>query len=129
MKAHPCPPFPVSVSPELTGALEFIDDFLLLYAPVLKPDCHLSLCQICLRGYPPPFVLGDEFIGAVLPFQFLELHLGVWHTLLSPTADRAVSTRYSVCGERGEKMHDHIFIRLLLVDYNQTELFFLKIYI
>lgn len=85
--------------PELTGALEFIDDFLLLNAPVLKPDCHLSLCQVCLSGYSPPFVLGDEFIGGVLPFQFFELHLGVWHTLLSPTADRVVSTRNSVCGE------------------------------
>lgn len=104
--ARPSPP--VSVFPELTGALEFIDDFLLLYAPVLKPDCHLSLCQVCLRGYPPPFVLGDEFIGGVLPFQFLELHLGVWHTLLSPTANRAVSTRYSVCGERNAWSHYHL---------------------
>lgn len=87
--AHPCPSFP---SPELTGTLEFIDDFFLLYAPVLKPDCHLSLSQICLRGYPSPFVLGDEFIGGILSFQFFELHLGVWHTLLSSTAYRAVST-------------------------------------
>lgn len=98
MKAHPCPP-PVSPSPELTGTLEFIDDFFLLYAPVLKPDCHLSLCQICLRGYPSPFVLGDEFISGVLPFQFFELHLGVWDTLLSPTANRTVSTRYGICGD------------------------------
>lgn len=92
------------LSPELTGTLEFINDFLLLYAPVLKPDCHLSLCQVSLRGYPSPFVLGDEFIGGVLPFQFFELHLGIWHTLLPPTADRAVSTSYSVCGGEGNAM-------------------------
>lgn len=90
-----CQPVSVvsSVSAGLTGTLELIDDFLLLYAPVLKPDCHLSLCQIGLGGYPPPFVFGDEFIRCVLPFQFLELHLGIWHTLLSPPADPAVSTR------------------------------------
>lgn len=99
MKARPCPPSFSPSSPELTGTLEFIDDFFLLYAPVLKPDCHLSLCQICLRGYPSPFVLGDEFIGGILPFQFFELHLGVWHTLLSPTANRTVSNRYGICGE------------------------------
>lgn len=81
-----------SVFAELTGTLKLIDDFLLLYAPVLKPDCHLSLCQIGLGGYPPPFVFGDEFIGSVLPFQFLELHLCVWHTLLSPPADTTVAT-------------------------------------
>lgn len=82
-----------SASAELTGTLELVDDFLLLYAPVLKPDCHLSLCQVGLHRYPPPFVFSDEFIGCVLPFQFLELHLGVWHTLLSPPADTTVSTR------------------------------------
>lgn len=85
----------LSPSSELTGALEFIDDFFLLYAPVLKPDCHLSLCQVCLRRYPSPFVFGDEFIGGIFSFQFLELHLGVWHTLLSPTTHRVVSTRDS----------------------------------
>lgn len=85
----------LSPSSELTGALEFIDDFFLLYAPVLKPDCHLSLCQVCLRRYPSPFVFGDEFIGGIFSFQFFELHLGVWHTLLSPTTHRVVSTRDS----------------------------------
>lgn len=93
MKPFPSSP---SVSLRLTGALEFVDDFLFLDAPVLKPDCHLSLCQARLGGYPPPFVLGDEFIGGVLPFQFFQLHLGVWHTLLSPTADRVLSSRYGV---------------------------------
>lgn len=75
------------LGPELTGCFEFVDNLFLLHPPVLEPDCHLSLCQVSLRGYPSPFVLGDEFIGGVLPLQFFELHLGVGHALLSATAD------------------------------------------
>lgn len=82
----------LGMSPELTRALELIDNFFLLYPPVLEPDRHLSLCQVRLRGYPSPFVLGDEFVGGVLPLQFFELHLSVWHAFLSPTTDRAVHT-------------------------------------
>lgn len=104
MSPPPSSSSPPAALQKLTGALEFVHHLLLLHASVLKPDCHLSLCQVRLRGYPPPFVLGDEFIGGVLPFQFLELHLGVRHTLLPPTADRAVPTRYGVCGE-GETSH------------------------
>ena len=73
--------------PKLTGALEFVDNFLFFNAPVLKPYCHLSLWQIGLGRYPSSFILCDEFIGGILPFQFLKLYLGVRDPFLPPTAD------------------------------------------
>ena len=73
------------------------------------PDGHLSLCQTCLRGYPSPLILGDEFVGGVLPLQFFELHLGVRHALLSPSADGAVSSRYRVCGGERKRRCNIIF--------------------
>lgn len=73
---------------KLADSFQLVDDFLLLYASVLKPYRDLSLGQVGLSGYPPPFVLCDKFIGGVLALEFLQLHLGVWHALLSSTSIR-----------------------------------------
>lgn len=68
----------------LTSGLEFIDDFFLFDPPVLEPDCDLPLREVCRGWYPPPFVLGNEFVRSVFPFEFFQLHLSVRHALLSP---------------------------------------------
>lgn len=56
---------------KLADGFQFIDNFLLLYASVLEPYCDLSLGQVGLGRYPPPFVLRDKFVGGVLALQFL----------------------------------------------------------
>lgn len=74
---------------KLADSFQFVDNFLLLDASVLKPYSDLPLGQVGLSRYPPPFVLRDKFIGAVLALELLQLHLGVWHALLSSASERA----------------------------------------
>lgn len=73
----------------LADRFQFVDNLFLLDSSVLKPYRDLPLRQVGLGRYPPPFVLRDEFIGGVLSLELLQLHLGVWHALLSPAPERA----------------------------------------
>lgn len=94
---------------QLADGFQFVDNFLLLHASVLEPYRDLSLRQVGLRGYPPPFVLCDKFIGGVLALELLQLHLGVWHALLPSTAIRArlsSDVRRGVC-QSNTKLFSH----------------------
>lgn len=74
---------------KLADGFQFVDNFLLLYASVLEPYRDLSLGQVSLGRYSPPFVFGDKFVGSVLAFEFLQLHLGVWNALFPSASVRA----------------------------------------
>lgn len=74
---------------KLADGFQFVDNFLLFYASVLKPYRDLSLGQVSLGRYPPPFVLRDKFVGGVLAFELLQLHLRVWDPLLPSASVRA----------------------------------------
>lgn len=100
----------------LTRGLEFIDDFFLFDPPVLEPDCDLPLREVRCGWYPPPFVLGNEFVRSVFPFEFFQLHLSVRHPLLSPPPIGAgvrrmgddvckIRKKASYCGSRPEPEH------------------------
>jgi len=52
----------------LTDGLVLVDHFLLFHSPVLKPDGHLSLGQVCVSRYPSSFVLSDELICGIFSF-------------------------------------------------------------
>lgn len=83
---------------KLADSFQFVDDFLLLYSSVLKPYRDLPLGQVGPGRYPPPFVLRDKFIGGVFPLEFLQLHLGVGHALLSaPPIGAGVSPGVGRC--------------------------------
>lgn len=74
---------------KLADGFQFVDNFLLLYASVLEPYRDLSLGQVSLGRYSPPFVFRDKFVGSVLAFEFLQLHLGVWNALFPSASVRA----------------------------------------
>lgn len=74
---------------KLADGFQFVDNFLLFYASVLEPYRHLSLGQVCLGRYPPPFVLRDKFVGGILAFEFLQLHLSVRDALFPSASVRA----------------------------------------
>lgn len=91
---------------KLADGFQFVDNFLLFYASVLKPYRDLSLGQVSLGRYPPPFVLRDKFVGGVLAFEFLQLHLRVWDALFPSASVRAgvaPGVRSRICGEVRQK--------------------------
>lgn len=69
------------------AGLDFGDEFLFFYPPVLKPNGDLPLGQVSDGRNLSPLVLCDKFVGAVLFLQFLQLHLGVGYSLLSAAAE------------------------------------------
>lgn len=52
----------------LTDALVLVDHFLLFHPPVLKPDGHLSLGQVCVSRYPSSLVLSNELVCGIFSF-------------------------------------------------------------
>lgn len=73
----------------LADGFQFVDNFLLLYASVLEPYRHLSLGQVSLGRYSPPFVFRDKFVGSILALEFLQLHFGVWNAFFPSASVRA----------------------------------------
>lgn len=112
---------------KLADGFQFVDNFLLLYASVLEPYRDLSLGQVSLGRYSPPFVFRDKFVGSILAFEFLQLHLGVWDAFF-PSA----SVRAGISGVRSHIWEEDIEIRprkLLCTFCAQTLHLNLKLYV